>query len=62
MLPPESAPAQEVALEVGVSVDTLEHWHSEALAQSAGKKVWTAGARFDAVLVTAAMNEVDKAA
>ena len=34
----------------------------EALAQSPGKKVWTAAARFDAVLVTAAMDEAAKAA
>ena len=41
MLPPESAPAEVVAQEVGVSASTLERWHSEALAQSPGKKVWT---------------------
>lgn len=62
MLPPESAPAEEVALEVGVSASTLERWHSQALAQTPGKKVWTAAARFDAVLVTAAMDEAGKAA
>ena len=62
MLPPESAPAEEVAREVGVSQSTLERWHSEALAELPGKKVWTAAARFDAVLVTAAMDEAGKAA
>jgi len=62
MLPPQSASAEEVAREVGVSASTLERWHSEALAQSPGKKVWTAAARFDAVLVTAAMDEAAKAA
>lgn len=62
MLPPESAPAEEVAREVGVSVSTLQRWHSESLSQSPGKKVWTAAARFDAVLVTAAMDEAGKAA
>lgn len=62
MLPPESASAEEVALEVGVSASTLERWHSEALAQSPGKKVWTAAARFDAVLITATMDEAGKAA
>ena len=61
MLAPEAAPAEEVAREVGVSVSTLERWHSGALAQSPGKKVWTAAARFDAVLVTAAMDETGKA-
>lgn len=62
MLPPESAPAREVAREVGVSESTLERWHGEALAQGTGKKVWTAAARFDAVLVTAALDEAGKAA
>lgn len=62
MLPPESAPAEEVAREVGVSVSTLQRWHSESLSRSPGKKVWTAAARFDAVLVTAAMDEAGKAA
>lgn len=62
MLAPESAPAAEVAQEFGISVSTLERWHSEALAQSPGKKLWTAAARFDAVLVTAAMDEAAKAA
>ena len=48
---------EEVAREVGVSVSTLKRWHSESLLQLPGKKVWTAAARFDAVLVTAAMDE-----
>lgn len=62
MLPPESEPAEEVAREMGISASTLERWHSEALAQAPSKKVWTAAARFDAVLVTAAMDEAGKAA
>lgn len=62
MLAPESAPAQEVAQEVGINVSTLQRWYSEAVAQSPGKKVWTAAARLDAVLVTAAMDEAGKAA
>jgi len=62
MLPPQSAPADEVAREVGVSASTLERWYSDALAQSPSKKVWTAAARFDAVLVTAAMDEAGQGA
>lgn len=62
MLPPESASAEEVGREIGVSADTLERWRSEALAQPARDKVWTAAARFDAVLTTAAMDENAKAA
>lgn len=41
---------------------TLERWHSETLVQLPGKKVWTATARFDAVLVTATTDEAGKAA
>ena len=62
MLPPESASAEEVGREIGVSADTLERWRSEALAQPARDKVWTAAARFDAVLTTAAMDENAKGA
>jgi transposase len=62
MLPPGSAPAEEVAREIGISASTLERWHNEALTQSPGKKVWTAAARFEAVLMTAAMDEASKAA
>jgi transposase len=62
MLPPEVAPAEEVAREVGIGLSTLQRWHSEALAQSPGKKLWTAAARFDAVLVTAVLDEAGKAA
>jgi len=40
-----------------VSCDTLERWRSQALARPARERVWTAAARFDAVLTTAAMDE-----
>lgn len=62
LLPPESASADDVAREIGVGVETLERWRSEALAQPARERVWTAAARFDAVLTTAAMDENAKAA
>jgi transposase len=62
LLPPESASAQDVAREIGVSADTLERWRSEALAQPGRERVWTAAARFDAVLTTAAMDENAKGA
>lgn len=32
LLPPESFPVEVVSREIGVSVDTLERWRSEALA------------------------------
>jgi DNA-binding transcriptional MerR regulator len=57
LLPPESASPSVVAQEIGVSVDTLERWRSEALAAPPGDRVWTAAARFEAVLTTASMDE-----
>ena len=62
MLPPESASAEDVGREIGIGADTLERWRSDALAQPVRKQVWTAAARFDAVLTTAAMDESAKSA
>jgi transposase-like protein len=33
LLPPESAPLDAVAHDVGISTDTLERWRAEALAR-----------------------------
>ena len=60
LLPPESAPIDVVSREIGVSVDTLERWRAQALAQPTQQRTWTAAARFDAVLTTAAMDEATK--
>jgi transposase len=62
MLPPESAAAKEVGREIGIGVDTLERWRSEALSRPARERAWTAAARFDAVLTTATMDEAAKSA
>ena len=62
LLPPESASIKDVANEIGVGASTLERWRSEALAQPGRERVWTAPARFDAVLTTAAMDEASKSA
>ena len=62
LLPPESAPLKDVANEIGVGVATLERWRSEALAQPARERVWTAPARFDAVVTTMAMDGASKSA
>ena len=62
LLPPESAAAEVVAREIGVGVDTLERWRSEALAQPARERVWTAAARLEAVITTAAMDEAARGA
>ena len=62
LLPPESAALEEVAREVGVGVGTLERWRSDALSRPARERAWTAAARLDAVMTTAAMDEAGKSA
>lgn len=62
LLPPESAPVEEVSNEIGVSVSTLERWRSEAQGDADRRQVWTAAARFEAVLTTATMDEAAKSA
>ena len=62
LLPPHSAAADVVAREVGVSADTLERWRAQALAQPAADRVWTAAARLEAVIVTAALEETARGA
>jgi len=43
-------------------VSTLERWRAEALSKPARERAWTAPARFDAVLTTAAMDEATRSA
>src|SRR5262249_7831366 len=62
LLPPESAPIEEVARHTGVQVKTLERWRDEAVASGGQEVAWTATARLDAVLVTAPMDEAAKSA
>jgi transposase len=57
LLPPESAAIEEVSREVGISVTTLERWRAEALSRPARERAWTAAARLQAVIATAAMDE-----
>ncbi len=57
LLPPESATVDAVAREIGVGVATLERWRSDALSRPARERAWTAAARFEAVLTTAALDE-----
>jgi transposase-like protein len=64
-LPPESAALDVVSREVGVSVATLERWRAQALADGAGSgggQRWTAAARLEAVIATAAMDEASRSA
>jgi hypothetical protein len=62
LLPPESAALEDVSHQVGIGVSTLERWRSDSLSKPARDRVWTAAARFDAVLTTAAMDEAGKGA
>jgi len=66
LLPPESASLETVAREMGVKAGTLERWSEQAQAQPAREggagRTWTAGARLEAVITTAAMNEAAKSA
>ena len=60
--PPESAAIDVVARHIGVQPETLQRWQEEA-SSGAGEPVsWTASARLDAVLMTAAMDEAAKSA
>jgi len=62
LLPPESSPRDAVAREVGVSADTLERWRAEVLARPTRERTWTAAARLEAVITTAAMDEASRSA
>jgi len=62
LLPPESAALDMVAREMGVSTGTLERWRDEAQTMPARGRAWSAGARLEAVITTATMNEAVKSA
>ena len=61
LLPPESAPIPRISQEIGVSVTTLERWMSDSLSRPA-ERAWTAAARLEAVITTAAMDEAQRSA
>jgi hypothetical protein len=62
LLPPESAALELVAREVGIAAATLERWREDAQSGPTRARVWTAGARLEAVITTAAMNGAGKSA
>ena len=62
LLPPESASVDEVSREVGVGAQTLERWLSDARSTPARERAWTAPARLEAVIATAAMGEAARSA
>ena len=43
-----------------MSIDTLERWRSEAMSMPARERAWTSGAKFEAVMATAVMDEATR--
>jgi transposase len=62
LLAPESAAVEVVAREIGIAAQTLERWREDAQSRPARGRAWTAGARLEAVITTAAMDEAGKSA
>ena len=62
LLPPENASLEQIPREVGVSIHTLERWRSHALAAPAQQCHLSAGARLEAVIATAALDETARGA
>ncbi len=60
LLPPESATLELVSKEVGITVETLERWRESLQSMPARGRAWTAPAKLQAVITTAALSEVDK--
>ncbi len=53
---------ETVSRELSISTATLERWRADALSRPARERAWTAPARFEAVLLTATMDEASKSA
>ncbi|WP_425477002.1 transposase [Xanthomonas albilineans] len=62
LLSPESTSVDALSREIGVSEATLERWLSQSLAEPPRAGVWTAAARFDAVLTTASHVQAERRA
>lgn len=62
LLPPEAGSLEAISQELGISIGTLERWRSQALGEPAHERSWTAAARLDAILTTAALDEHSKSA
>ena len=60
LLPPESATLELVSKEVGITVETLERWRESLQSMPARGRAWTAPAKLQAVITTAALSEVGK--
>ena len=62
LLAPESAAPEVVSREMGIGVGTLERGLEDAQSRPARGRAWTAVARLEAVITTAAMSEAHKSA
>ena len=62
LLPPESVRVGDLAKEIGVTMQTLERWREEAQTRPARGRAWSAGARFEAMIAVAALDEAGKSA
>ena len=62
LLPPESAALEVVSREKGGRCGTLQRWVDDARCKPARGRTWSAGARLDAVIVTAVMAKSGKSA
>ena len=62
LLPPESAPVDVVAREVGIGSGTLLRWRDDVQSMPARGRAWTAASRLEALIVTAALDETNKSA
>jgi Transposase. len=62
LLPPESSALELVARDVGIGAGTLARWREEIQSRVSPVRRWTADTRLDAVITTAAMDEVSKSA
>ncbi len=51
---------QVVAREIGIGVDTLQRWREDVQSMPARGRAWTARARLEAVITTAALDEASK--
>ena len=60
LLPPESATLELVSNEVGIAVSTLQRWRDSVASMPARGRAWTASAKLQAMITTAALSETDK--
>lgn len=60
LLPPESAALELVSKEVGIASATLQRWSKSVQSMPARGRAWTAPAKLQAMITTAALSEIDK--